>query len=138
MGTAGHVAGRSWLKTLFVVLDALIVTLILCAHITACLVTENHNLTTTCLVVAFILLNHGGLQLDRRLVLIFSGTGLIAWVTMLATTAARHRTSSVTSLLASFFNMDLGLTVSFGFTAFAIYMLAHDHDRTRKEALKAD
>ncbi len=41
-------------------------------------------------------------------------------------------------LLGSFFNQDLGLTVSFGFTAFAIYLLAPDHDRTRKDALKAD
>ncbi len=35
-------------------------------------------------------------------------------------------------------NQDLGLTVSFGFTAFAIYLLARGHDRTRREAIKAD
>ncbi|AAK65225.1 adenylate cyclase [Sinorhizobium meliloti] len=100
--------------------------------------TENHNLTTTSLVVALILLNHAGLQLERRLVLIFSGIVLIAWVAMLAITAVRHHTADAMSLLASFFNQDLGLTVAVGFTAFAIYLLARDHDRTRKEALKAD
>lgn len=138
VATARLLPGRSWLKTLFVILDALLVTLILYAHILAGPVTENHSLTTTSLVVAFILLTHVGLKLDRRLVLVFSGIVLTAWVTMLAITAARHYTASVMSLLASFFNEDLGLTVSFGFTAFAIYLLARDHDRTRKEALKAD
>ncbi|NRP74691.1 Adenylate cyclase 1 [Ensifer psoraleae] len=138
VATARYVPGCSWLKTLFVVLDALLVTLILYAHILAGPVTANHNLTTTSLVVAFILLNHAGLQLERRLVLVFSGIVLIAWVAMLAITAVRHHTADAMSLLASFFNQDLGLTVSFGFTAFAIYLLARDHDRTRKEALKAD
>ncbi|MCA1443759.1 adenylate/guanylate cyclase domain-containing protein [Ensifer sp. IC4062] len=138
VATARYVPGRSWLKTVFVVLDALLVALILYAHILAGPVTENHNLTTTGLVVAFILLNHAGLQLQRRLVLVFSGIVLIAWVAMLAITAARHHTAEAASLLASFFNQDLGLTVSFGFTAFAIYLLARDHDRTRKEALRAD
>jgi adenylate cyclase len=138
VATVRYVPGRSRLKTLFVVLDALLVTLILYAHILAGPVTENHNLTTTSLVVAFILLNHAGLQLERRLVLVFSGIVLFAWVTMLAITAVRHHTADAMSLLASFFNQDLGLTVSFGFTAFAIYLLARDHDRTRKEALRAD
>jgi adenylate cyclase len=91
----------------------------------------------TSLVVAFILLNHAGLQLERRLVLVFSGIVLIACVAMLAITAARHHTAAI-SLFASFFNHDLGLTVSFGFPAFAIYLLARDHDRTRNEALEAD
>lgn len=138
VATARYLPGRSWLKAFFVVLDALLVALLLYAHILAGPVTENHNLTTTSLVVAFILLVHVGLKLERRLVLIFSSVVLVAWVAMLATTAARHQTGGTLSLLGSFFNQDLGLTVSFGFTAFAIYLLARDHDRTRKEALKAD
>jgi len=135
---ARYLSGRAWLKTAFVVFDALLVALLLYAHILAGPVNESHNLTTTSLVVAFILLVHVGLKLERRLVLIFSGIVLTSWVTMLAITAARHPTAGVLSLLGSFFNQDLGLTVSFGFTAFAIYLLARDHDRTRKEALKAD
>lgn len=136
--TARFLPDRSWLKILFVVLDALLVVSILYGHILGGPVTENHNLTTTSLVVAFILLNHVGLKLDRRLVLIFSGIVLVSWVAMLAATAARHHTADTVSLVGSFFNQDLGLTVSFGFTAFAIYLLAKDHDRTRKEALRAD
>lgn len=138
VATARFLPDRSWLKTLFVVLDALLVVLILYGHILGGPVTENHNLTTTSLVVAFILLNHVGLKLDRRLVLIFSSLVLVSWMTMLAITAARHHTADTVSVIASFFNQDLGLTVSFGFTAFAIYLLAKDHDRTRKEALRAD
>lgn len=138
VATARYLPGRSWLKTFFVVLDALLVALLLYAHILAGPVSENHNLTTTSLVVAFILLVHVGLKLERRLVLIFSGIVLTSWVAMLAITAARHPAGGVLPLLGSFFNQDLGLTVSFGFTAFAIYLLARDHDRTRREALKAD
>jgi adenylate cyclase len=138
VATARFLPNVSWLKTLFVVLDALLVTLILYAHILGEPVTENHNLTTSSLVVAFILLNHVGLKQDRRLVLVFSGIVVVSWVAMLAITAARHHTADAMSLLAAFFNQDLGLTVSFGFTAFAIYLLARDHDRTRQEALKAD
>ncbi|MCF3643152.1 adenylate/guanylate cyclase domain-containing protein [Rhizobium sp. TRM95111] len=138
VATARFLPGFSWLKTLFVVLDALLVALILYAHILGGPVTENHNLTTTSLVVAFILLNHVGLKQDRRLVLVFSGIVLVSWIAMLAITAARHHTADVMSMLAAFFNQDLGLTVSFGFTAFAIYLLARDHDRTQNEALKAD
>ncbi|PUB65019.1 adenylate cyclase, partial [Rhizobium leguminosarum bv. viciae USDA 2370] len=116
--TARFLLDRSWLKILFVVLDALLVVSILYGHILGGPVTENHNLTTTSLVVAFILLNHVGLKLDRRLVLIFSGIVLVSWVAMLAATAARHHTADTVSLVGSFFNQDLGLTVSFGFTAF--------------------
>lgn len=57
--TARFLPDRSWLKILFVVLDALLVVSILYGHILGGPVTENHNLTTTSLVVAFILLNHG-------------------------------------------------------------------------------
>ncbi|MBM3090419.1 adenylate/guanylate cyclase domain-containing protein [Ensifer sp. T173] len=136
--SARFLPGRSWLKTLFVVLDALLVALILYAHILGGPVTENHNVTTSSLVVAFILLNHVGLKLDRRLVLVFSGIVLVAWIGMLAVTGARHHTADAVSFVAYFFNQDLGLTVSYGFTAFAIYLLAKDHDKTRKEALLAD
>lgn len=77
---ARYLPGRSWLKTAFVVLDALLVALFLYAHILAGPVNENHNLTTTSLVVAFILLVHVGLKLERRLVLIFCGIVLTSWV----------------------------------------------------------
>lgn len=138
VATARYLTAHSWLKTLFVTLDALLVTVLFCAHILAGPTTGNHDLTTTSLVVAFILLVHVGLKLERRLVLIFSGIVLTSWVTMLAVTAARHDAAGPLSFLTAFFNQDLGLTISFGFTAYAVYLLARDHDRTRKEALKAD
>lgn len=137
VATALFLPGRFWLKTLFVVLDGLLVAAILYAYILAP-ASEDHNLTTTSLVVGFVLLIHAGLQLDRRLVLTFSGIVLVSWVAMLALSAVRHGARDVMALLSSFFSQDFGLTVSFGFTAFATYLLARDHDRTRNEALEAD
>lgn len=134
---ARYIPERSWLKTLFIVLDALLVALVLYACILAGPVSEKPT-PTTASVVAFILLVQVGLKPDRRLVLVFAAIVLVAWVPMLAITAFRNHTADAASPLMSFFNQDLGLNVSFGFTAFAIYLLARDHDRTRKEALKAD
>ena len=129
---------RTWLKIVFVVFDATLMTLVLYAHILSRQASENHNLTTTGLVIAFILLTQVALELDRKLIVIFSGLVLTSWVAMLATIAVRHRTGDTASVIGSFFNRDLGLTVSFAFAAFAIYLLARDHDHTRKEGLRAD
>jgi adenylate cyclase len=57
-------------------------------------------------------------------VVVFAVIVLAFWVAVLAITAARHSADDVASLLDKFLNQDLGLTVSFGFTAFAIYLLA--------------
>ena len=65
------VASR-WMRTGFVALDALAVALVLYAQLLQAPVDHTHNLTTTGLVVAFILLNHVGLSSDRKLVLVFS------------------------------------------------------------------
>ncbi|MFJ1310866.1 adenylate/guanylate cyclase domain-containing protein [Agrobacterium pusense] len=125
-------------KTLFVVFDAVLATLILHAHILSGPITEDHNLTTSSLVVAFILLNHVALKQDSWLIIVFSGIVLLSWVAMLGVMAVRHQTGEAMSLFAAFFNRDLSLTLSFGFTAFATYLSAKDHDEARREALKAD
>jgi adenylate cyclase len=48
----------------FTVIDALLTALVLYAHVLGGPVNESHSLTTTSLVVAFILLNHVGLKGD--------------------------------------------------------------------------
>lgn len=103
VATALFLPGRFWLKTLFVVLDGLLVAAILYAYILAP-ASEDHNLTTTSLVVGFVLLIHAGLQLDRRLVLTFSAIVLVSWVVMLAISAVRHGARDVMALLSSFFS----------------------------------
>jgi len=138
IAAAKYVPDHSRLHTLTVVLDAVLVVVILYAHILGGPVTENHNLTTTSLVVAFILLNHVGLRLERTPILVFSSIVLASWVAMLALMSLRHHATDVSGLLSAFFNRDLGLAVSFGFTALAIFLVAGDHQQTRKEAQRAD
>jgi hypothetical protein len=65
---AMHFATREDLKAAFVALDAILVAVILHEHILASPITDNHNLTTSSLVVAFVLLNHVALKLDQRLI----------------------------------------------------------------------
>ena len=118
------------LGTTFVMLDAALVVVVLYEHILASPITEDHNLTTSSLVVSFILLNHVALKLDRRLIVLFSTIVVSAGVLMLAVMALRNHSSIPGTMLSNFFNQDLGLTLSFAFTAMAVYLLARDHDRT--------
>jgi adenylate cyclase len=135
---ATHFPKRQGLKAAFVALDAALVAIVLYEHILASPITDNHNLTTSSLVVAFILLNHVALKLDRGLIVLFSTTVVASWVIMLAIMAYRHHANAPGALLSSFFNQDLALTISFGFTAFAVYLLAWDYDRTMRQAIKIE
>ncbi len=133
-----HFPRREDLKAGFVALDAVLVVVVLYEHILASPITDNHNLTTSSLVVAFILLNHIALKLDRRLIVLFSTIVVTSWLLMLAVMAYRHHANAAGTLLRNFFNQDLTLSISFGFTALAVYLLARDHDRTRGHALKIE
>lgn len=126
------------LGPMFVMLDAALVVVVLYEHILANPITEDHNLTTSSLVVSFILLNHAALKLDRWLIVVFSTIVVSGWVLMLAIMAFRHHASTPGTWLTNFFNQDLGLTMSFAFTALAVYLLARDHDRTVRQALRIE
>lgn len=82
------------LKASFVVLDAILVTVVLYEHLLASPITANHSLTTSSLVIAFILLNHIALKLDSRLIVLFSTIVVTSWLAMLAIVAYRHHASS--------------------------------------------
>jgi adenylate cyclase len=138
VAAAVYLPKQKQLGALFVTLDAALVVVILYEHILASPITEDHNLTTSSLVVPFILLNHVALKLDRRLIVMFSTIVVSAWVMMLALMAFRHHASAPGTLLTNFFNQDLGLTMSFAFTALAVYLLARDHDRTMRQALRIE
>lgn len=125
---------RRWMRAGFAVLDGLTVTLVLYAQLLQAPVDHLHNLTTTGLVVAFVLLNHVGLTSDRNLVLVFSSIVIISWIGFLAAMALRHEGAQPGAAAAAFFNRDLGLAASFAFTAFAVYIVARDHGRTREAA----
>ncbi|MBB3309338.1 adenylate cyclase [Rhizobium sp. BK196] len=136
--TATRFPARENLKAGFVALDAVLVVVVLYEHILASPITDNHTLTTSSLVVAFILLNHIALKLDHRLIVLFSSIVVACWLTMLAIMAYRHHANAAGSLLGNFFSQDLVLTSSFGFTALAVYLVSLDHDRTRRHALKIE
>lgn len=125
-------------SVLFSAFDALLVAVILYEHILASPVTADHSLTTSSLVVPFILLNHVALSLDRRLVVLFSALVVTSWLLMLALMAYRHLGVSHGGLLSGFLSRDLGLTLSFAFTALAAYLLARDHDRTLRRAMRIE
>lgn len=125
---------RAWMRAGFVVLDALAVALVLYAQLLQAPVDHTHNLTTTGLVVAFILLNHVGLSSDRKLVLVFSSIVIVSWIAFLAAMAIRHEGTEPGAVIGAFLNRDLGLAASFAFTAFAVYMVARDHGHTREHA----
>lgn len=123
---------------LFSALDALLVGVILYEHLLASPVTADHSLTTSSLVIPFILLNHVALSLDRRLVVLFSTLVVASWLSMLAVMAYRHLGATHGGLLSDFLSRDLGLTLSFAFTALAAYLLARDHDRTLRRAKRIE
>lgn len=123
-----------WMRTGFVALDALAVALVLYAQLLQAPVDHTHSLTTTGLVVAFILLNHVGLSSDRKLVLVFSSIVILSWIGFLAAMAIRHEGTEPAAVIRAFLNRDLGLAASFGFTAFAVYVVARDHGQTREHA----
>lgn len=123
-----------WMRTGFVALDALAVALVLYAQLLQAPVDHTHNLTTTGLVVAFILLNHVGLSSDRKLVLVFSSIVIVSWIGFLAAMAVRHDGTEPGAVIGAFLNRDLGLAASFAFTAFAVYVVARDHGHTRERA----
>ncbi|NTJ44132.1 adenylate/guanylate cyclase domain-containing protein [Agrobacterium larrymoorei] len=126
------------LNASFVILDAGLVTVVLYYHLLASPVTAEHNLTTSSLAIAFILLNNIALKLDHQLIAVFSTIVVTSWVTMKEIMSYRHHVTTPTMQLSDFFNQDLILTASYGFTALALYLLMLDYDRTRKHSLLID
>ena len=120
------------------VTDALLVVAVLYQPIIATPANENHEITTSGLVVAFILLTHIGLTLNRRHILLFCAIVMASWLSMLAVMAWRHNTVQPGNFLFWFLNLDLALVISFGFTGLSVYLLVSDHERVRGEAAGID
>jgi adenylate cyclase len=95
-------------------------------------------LTTAGLIIPFMFLSNIGMNLDRRLIAVFSTAVLIPWITMLGLMALRHELNWPGTFFDALFDFDLGLALSFGFAALSTYLLAIEHERTRKEALRID
>ncbi|MEO4044978.1 adenylate/guanylate cyclase domain-containing protein [Hoeflea sp. CAU 1731] len=121
-------------KSLVVVVDALFVVAVLYQHILATSVTDDHSVTATGLVIAFILLIHTALNLQRRLIFIYSGIVAISWVAMIAIMAWRHESLQAGTFVSAFLNVDLALAMSFAFTGWAVCILVSEQEEAKREA----
>lgn len=122
----------------YVIIDAALVAIVIYGNLLDTAVTDDHSLTTTTLVIPFILLNQVALRQDRTRILVFSVLVLTSWIGMLAIQAYRHMAVELTRSPSAFFSQDLGLAASFGLTALAVYLFVADLQETRLLAVNAD
>ena len=118
----------------FVIVDALLVIFVLYTNILATSISANHGITSSGLAVAFIMLTHTSMNLEKRHVGLFCSLVAGSWVAMLTLMAWRHETAVPGTFLSSLFDLDLGLAISFIFTGCAVLMLVSDKDEARLEA----
>lgn len=125
-------------RLLVSVLDASLVSVLLYMQIVSGPISEDHGLTTTGLITAFVLLSHAALSRDSRSVAVFSSIVVAAWIMMLAATAIRHSAFHAGVFLETFFTRDLLLLAGFAFTAAAAFLSASEYERTRRLAAKVE
>lgn len=120
------------------VVDAAVTLLVLYSHLLSGPIAESHGMTTTSLVVAFILLNNVGLANDSRLVVVFSSIVFTGWIAMLVAMALRHQISGADSFVSSFFNRDLGLALCFVLASAVLFAIARNRDAAVLKAIRSD
>ncbi|MBA5775556.1 adenylate/guanylate cyclase domain-containing protein [Stappia sp. F7233] len=123
---------------IYILIDAVLVSVVLYGNLLDTAATANHNLTTTSLVIPFVLLNHVALRQDQGRIIVFSSAVFFAWIGMLIVQALRHHSIGLTPFIEGLFNKDLGFAASFGFTAIAVHLFASEMQQTRLLALNAD
>ena len=117
-----------------VIVDALLVVFVLYTNILASSISANHGITSSGLAVAFIMLTHTSMNLEKRHVGIFCSLVAGSWLAMLTLMAWRHEAAMPGTFMSSLFDLDLGLAISFIFTGFAVLMLVSDREEARLEA----
>ncbi len=125
-------------KVPFVTADALLVIFVLYANILAAPISDKHGITSSGLAVAFIMLTHTSMNLEKRHVGLFCGLVASSWLAMLALMAWRHETALPGTFISSLFDLDLGLAISFVFTGCAVLMLVSDKEEARLEANRTE
>lgn len=129
-------AGR--MEDALAIVDATLVVSVLFQHILAAPVNDDHEVTASVLVVAFILLTNTGLSLGKRHVLYFSSLVTSAWIAMLALMAWRHGVERQAMFLSTFFNRDLAIAVSFAITGWAVHLIVSEQEEAQKTAVQID
>lgn len=118
--------GPEWLAAAFVVTDAVLVVVLLHAHLFAITPSGiDQGLTALSLAVGFLLLTHVALRLKPRLVLLFSGLVLLGWLSFLAVAAGNHVGSKDEW---RWLWSEAALAAAFAFAALVCWLLTSDHN----------
>lgn len=123
-----------WRRPLFVQLDAVAILLMLYMHAPQGPLDHGHSLTPPGLVVTFILLINAALTSDAKLVARFSGAVLVGWVSVIAIAATGSGLEISEALLDPDVQRELGLAMSFGVTALAVYVIVRENVERATEA----
>ncbi|CAN7228301.1 adenylate/guanylate cyclase domain-containing protein [Rhizobium sp. LjRoot254] len=126
-----------WRRPLFVLLDAVAILHMLYMHVGQGPLDHENALTPPGLVVTFILLINAALSFDEKLVGWFSGLVFAGWVSIIAVATADSGLGISEALLDADVQRELGLAVSFGVTALAVYAIVRDNVQRADEAAAA-
>lgn len=124
----------SWRQPFFVLVDAIAVLIMLYMHAAQGPFDHSHALTPAGLVVAFVLLNNAALSSNTKLVALFSGIVFAGWLAVLVVAGASSGLGLAEALLDPDIHRELGLAVSFGVAALAVYVIVRETADTRDKA----
>lgn len=114
------------LAVAFVVTDAVLVVVLLRAHLSAATPSGvDQSLTALSMAVGFLLLTHVALRLQPRLVLLFSGLVLLGWLSFLAVATYNY---AGTNDEWQWLWAEGALAAAFAFAALVCWLLTNDHD----------
>jgi adenylate cyclase len=126
-----------WRRPLFVFLDAVAILHMLYMHVGNGPIDHESALTPPGLVVTFILLINAALASEAKLLGWFSGLVFAGWVSIIALAVAGSAPGLPEALLDPDVQRELGLALSFGVTALAVYAMVRETTDTRDEAVAA-
>ena len=126
-----------WRRPLFVLLDAVAILHMLYMHVGQGPIDHEHAVTPPALVVTFVLLINAALSFDAKLVGWFSGLVFAGWVSIIAVAVGNSGLGIPEALLNADVQRELGLALSFGVTALAVYAIVRDNVKRSDEAAAA-
>ena len=124
----------AWRQPLFVLADAVAILLMLFMHAAQGPLDHGHALTPPGLVVVFVLLINAALTSDAKLVGRFSSVVFLGWIAMIGAAVANTGLGMSEALLDPEVQRELGLALSFGVTALAVYVIVRQHTETATAA----
>lgn len=123
-----------WRQPLFVLADAVAILLMLYMHAAQGPLDHGHSLTPPGLVVTFILLINAALTSDAKLVARFAGLVFAGWTVIIAAAVSLSGLGVLDAFLDADVQRELGLAVSFGVTALAVYVIVRENVERTTEA----